>query len=916
MNDATEIFYADGSSEIVYDWWKGSDQHRRMKGPWIGKTSWSFKKVYEPPFHGFNDCGSAEFPDVVRRIADTDFSHVDSDPFVEWDDNISEADFLDWLADQPNDNVDDENATDEAKLWFPRDSDVEPQLSLGEMETLDLIADQIEVQRLQKMEVLQREDELPSGSELGSPLTAKMVRTWRQKEREVDGKLEQMWYRRSRLVAREYNFLEERTDCYAPGSSAMLTRLLPILKVTNTLGEDYALAAADISDAYLMVDQKQKRKIQLVGSSALPTNADFYIARCLPGQRDGARRWYDHFRAILEAELGATACLECPSLFRGVHEGKTFCILVHVDDVLILGSKQWISDVAIHALSRAFKLTYHVMSAVGDEVSFLKKKYTLTERGIVVTAPNSHCRTLVEEFAKANGRPAKKSKIPCSNDLFIPDDSDLLDEWFAGKYRSLVGLGLYIAQDRWDLVFGMKSLAAFMKTPTARGWEGLEKIVGYVANTLDFNQLLERQAGDTFMSKLFGGHPGAEVQLEAYTDSDWMGSWLKSTSGAVQTVNGIPLSMTSRTQKVVSLSSTEAELYAATSGTVDTLFIKHCLEFLLPGRIKIKHTLHVDNSAVRQLCQKLGGGRLRHVHGKLLWLQTLTHTGGLEIRQVSTTLNPSDAATKPLTRARHLALLNMLGFHSGVEEVGKNEMGDMFEKHLKRIQARKNAKTVAGNRFLEVMQIMFAGNLLQGGAACFVSADQCSADEFSCEPNSDFDSSFHVMTHWSFICTALSLVTVFLCALLVWFACMLRRICKLQDAMQDEMKKRHCETMRDITELTVMCDSASENIADVQGVCHGIRLNQHSIAREVEKVYTANLCHWNMMMGFCVRSYEAAQRGEVQEDQPDQNPYELLAAIVRNFSEGRLSTPDFFERMSELRDLAAERISGADSDGR
>ena len=130
---------------------------------------------------------------------------------------------------------------------------------------------------------------------------------------------------------------------------------------------------------------------------------------------------------------------------------------------------------------------------------------------------------------------------------------------------------------------------------------------------------------------------------------------------------------------------------------------------------------------------------------------------------------------------------------------------------------------------------MFAGNLLQGGAACFVSADQCSTHEFSCEPNSDFDFSFHVMTHGSFICTALSLVTVCLCALLVWFAYMLRRICKLQDAMQDEMKKRRCETMRDITELTVMCDSASENIADVQGVCHGIRLNQLRLQEKLRK---------------------------------------------------------------------------------
>ena len=69
-------------------------------------------------------------------------------------------------------------------------------------------------------------------------------------------------------------------------------------------------------------------------------------------------------------------------------------------------------------------------------------------------------------------------------------------------------------------------------------------------------------------------------------------------------------------------------------------------------------------------------------------------------------------------------------------------MNGMFEKHFKSNQIRKNAKTFAANIFWEVMQIMFAGNVLHGGAACAVSANQCSADEFPYEPNSDFAFSF------------------------------------------------------------------------------------------------------------------------------------------------------------------------------
>jgi len=191
---------------------------------------------------------------------------------------------------------------DDSILWLPF-TEEEPELSHDVLAEMDALADKFEVDRLLTMGVLERSTGHEDSSNYGSSLTGKFVRTFRKKER--DGQL--CWYRRSRLVAREYNYLSVREDTFSPASNAVVTRMIPAMVMSGVYGQEHVIGALDISDAYLQVPQEFKRRLKVVD------NGDYdalIIAKCLPGQRDGARRWYFFFCDFLEKKLNMECCLE------------------------------------------------------------------------------------------------------------------------------------------------------------------------------------------------------------------------------------------------------------------------------------------------------------------------------------------------------------------------------------------------------------------------------------------------------------------------------------------------------------------------------------------------------------------------------------------------------------------------------
>ena len=137
--------------------------------------------------------------------------------------------------------------------------------------------------------------------------------------------------------------------------------------------------------------------------------------------------------------------------------------------------------------------------------------------------------------------------------------------------------------------------------------------------------------------------------LESYSDADWASNKAhrKSTGCGVHLLNGCFLFASSRTQRVISLSSCESELYSIVSTMIDAIFIRCCLEFVLGVDISQVH--FTDSSSARQLCNRQGVGKIRHLSGKVLWVQSQVKSTQMELVCIGLEVKSNKSAGRYLT---------------------------------------------------------------------------------------------------------------------------------------------------------------------------------------------------------------------------------------------------------------------------
>ena len=144
-----------------------------------------------------------------------------------------------------------------------------------------------------------------------------------------------------------------------------------------------------------------------------------------------------------------------------------------------------------------------------------------------------------------------------------------------------------------------------------------------------------------------------------------------------------------------------------TSCSIDLHYIKALVKFVRKDA-DVHCKLITDNSAARQIANKLGVCRVRHLQGKLLWIQQMVQRQEFTIHQAPTKFNPADMCTKNLELRRHCTLMFLHDIEYGD---GETIYQDENRTHMTNRIVR-GSRTQQGNAVQLICALLL--NLVQG----------------------------------------------------------------------------------------------------------------------------------------------------------------------------------------------------------
>ena len=217
-------------------------------------------------------------------------------------------------------------------------------------------------------------------------------------------------------------------------------------------------------------------------------------------------------------------------------------------------------------------------------------------------------------------------------------------------YRQGVGMLLYLQKySRPDISNAVRELAKGMQTPTPNAFKELKRVLKFVIDKKNLGLRMEPTIDKS-----------QNWDMETFTDSDWAGDkdTRRSVSGFILFLLKCPICWKSRQQDVISLSSSEAEIYACSDAVKEIMFMSHVLNSM---RISFKTpiVIRVDNVGAIFMAENITASkRTKHVDVGTKYITYHVENGFIKIKFVKSEENLSDGFTKNVT-------------------------GDTYERHLK-----------------------------------------------------------------------------------------------------------------------------------------------------------------------------------------------------------------------------------------
>ena len=433
------------------------------------------------------------------------------------------------------------------------EGDDPPEVTEDELKQLDKEACNVEIQRMLEMPAMVEVQKADVEKNEGYTISTKMVMCWKHRL-ERGG-----WFRRARLVARQFKNSIDLEATFAPTSMMMLPKML-IHYLLNVRSE-FVVVTLDIKDAFLMATQPATERAYVQIEERI-----YQLMRCLPGQRTAASQWFGLFASACR-DFGMQQDLMQPTLML---LDNLLYLTVHVDDVFMVGREDKVRElIQYFKEEKQWNVEEKGPFRQGDKFFYLKRQFNLGMRRCDIRCG----RKQYDSFEKEVDVYSKfYRKTPLDVNFTKKDDSaEILEGVEITKYRSIVGRLMYMAGERPDAQYAIQCLARHMAKPTKNAPKNAWHTCSYLFGTGGYGvRLEERRKGQSMMDfREVEEVEDAEKHLvEVVADSDHAGNKndRKSTTSMQVFIDGNLIDSKVRSQKAIALSSGESEFMALVAG--------------------------------------------------------------------------------------------------------------------------------------------------------------------------------------------------------------------------------------------------------------------------------------------------------------------------------------------------------------
>ncbi|KAE8698301.1 hypothetical protein F3Y22_tig00110599pilonHSYRG00009 [Hibiscus syriacus] len=465
---------------------------------------------------------------------------------------------------------------------------------------------------------------------------------------------------KARLVVKGFQQKEgiDYKEIFSPVVKLSTIRL--VLKIVAA--ENLHLEQLDVKTAFLHGDLEEEIYMRQPEGfiEADKKNLVCRLKKSLYSLKQAPRQWYKKFDNFMSSS-GFTRCQADHCCYIKRFDNSFIILLLYVDDMLVAGSNMQEIINLKQKLSKQFAIKD--LGAVKQILGMRIKRDTK-----LGTLMLSHAEYINKVLSRFNMQDAKPVSTPLGVHFRLSKDQSPKTEEerahmvkvpYASTIRSLM---YAMVCTRPDIAHTVGAVSRYMNNPGKVYWEAVKWIIRYLRGTT--NKTLCFKGGDTILTGYVDADLAENVDIR------------RSTTWYAYTLGGTAVRWVSQLQKIVALSTTEAEYVAVTEASKEMVWLQSFLKEL--GKKQENNILYWDSQSAIYLAKNPSFySRTKQIQLRYHFIRSLLEYGILKLEKISGAQNHADMLTKTRNYLYSVYFLTRVSAEECFEQTFPDEVLDL-----------------------------------------------------------------------------------------------------------------------------------------------------------------------------------------------------------------------------------------------